>query len=67
MEVDRYGVSFPLSGGYYDRTLDSLRREGEVFACGVVYAGQEMGDLPTDAHGVKLGGILTENGFRAFG
>ena len=59
---DRLGYG----GGYYDRTLDSLRREGEVFACGVAYAGQEVRDLPTDAHDAKLDGILTENGFRAF-
>lgn len=59
---DRLGYG----GGYYDRTLASLRSGGEVFACGVAYAGQEVAELPTDPHDAKLDGILTEIGFKAF-
>ena len=59
---DRLGYG----GGYYDRTLSKLRASGELFACGVAYAGQEVDDLPTDAHDVGLDGILTEDGFRRF-
>lgn len=59
---DRLGYG----GGYYDRTLAALRQSGAVFACGVAYAGQEVAELPTDAHDAKLDGILTEIGFRAF-
>ena len=61
-----YGERLGYGGGYYDRTLEALRRDGEVFACGVAYAGQEVPELPTDAHDAKLDGILTENGFRTF-
>ncbi len=60
------GERLGYGGGYYDRTLAHLRESGEVFACGVAYAGQEEAELPTDAHDAKLDGILTENGFRAF-
>ena len=59
---DRLGYG----GGYYDRTLEALRQNGEVFACGVAYAGQEVERLPTEAHDAKLDGILTEIGFKAF-
>ena len=60
------GERLGYGGGYYDRTLAALRSNGEVFACGVAYAGQEVAKLPTDAHDAKLDGILTENGFKAF-
>ena len=60
------GERLGYGGGYYDRTLASLRQKNEVFACGVAYAGQEVESLPTDAHDAKLDGILTEDGFKAF-
>lgn len=60
------GERLGYGGGYYDRTLAALRRDGEVFACGVAYAGQEVAELPTDAHDAKLDGILTEKEFRTF-
>lgn len=60
------GHRLGYGGGYYDRTLDALRRAGEVFACGVAYAAQEVEEIPTDAHDAKLDGILTETGFKAF-
>lgn len=59
---DRLGYG----GGYYDRTLTELRASGELFTCGVAYAGQEVETLPTDAHDVRLDSILTEDGFRRF-
>ncbi len=60
------GKRLGYGGGYYDRTLAKLRAEGDVFACGVAYAGQEVADLPTDAHDERLDGILTEKEFRTF-
>lgn len=60
------GKRLGYGGGYYDRTLEAMRRKGDVFACGVAYAGQETDDLPTDAHDQPLDGILTEAYFKAF-
>lgn len=60
------GERLGYGGGYYDRTLAQLRRGGEVFACGVAYAGQEVEHIPTDAHDAPLDGMLTENGFKAY-
>jgi len=59
---DRLGYG----GGYYDRTLAALRRDGAVFACGVAFTGQEVAELPTDPHDAKLDGILTEKDLRIF-
>lgn len=60
------GKRLGYGGGYYDRTLETLRRKSDVFACGVAYAGQETADLPTDAHDQPLDGILTEAYFKVF-
>jgi len=60
------GERLGYGGGYYDRTLAKLRAEGDIFACGVAYAGQEAAFIPTDAHDERLDGILTEDGFRSF-
>lgn len=62
----KHGERLGYGGGYYDRTLQALRNAGEVFACGVAYAGQEVETLPTDVHDERLDGILTETGFKAF-
>ena len=60
------GKRLGYGGGYYDRTLEALRRKGDVFACGVAYAGQEVTELPTDEHDQRLDAILAEDGFRTF-
>jgi len=60
------GERLGYGGGYYDRTLSHLRASGDIFACGVAYAGQEVDILPTDEHDQCLDGILTEDGFRHF-
>lgn len=60
------GQRLGYGGGYYDRTLAQLRRHGDVFACGVAFAGQETPDIPTDPYDQRLDGVLTEVGFRKF-
>jgi len=60
------GARLGYGGGYYDRTLAQLRRSGEVFACGVAYAGQEVASLPIDPHDQPLDAILTPDGYRKF-
>ena len=60
------GYRLGYGGGFYDRTLAKLREAGDIFACGVAYAGQETQDIPTDHYDQKLDGILTEHYFRKF-
>ena len=57
---DRLGYG----GGFYDRSLASLREGGDVFACGVAFAGQKAISLPVGEFDIKLDGILTEQCFR---
>ena len=55
-----------MVGGYYDRTLASLRLNNDIFACGIAFAGQEVDFLPTDNFDQKLDGVLTDKYFKAF-
>ena len=60
------GCRLGYGGGYYDRTLASLRLNNDIFACGIAFAGQEVDFLPTDNFDQELDGILTDKYFKAF-
>ena len=65
------GYRLGYGGGFYDRTLQALRKTSDetakaVFACGVAYDGQETAFVPTDSYDEKLDAILTPTGFRMF-
>ena len=63
LAFDRKGGRMGQGGGHYDRTLAWLRAEGPVFVLGLAYAGQEIADIPTEAHDQRLDAILTEKGY----
>ncbi len=60
------GARLGYGGGFYDRTLAQRRAQGQVFACGVAFSGQEMDHLPTDEQDQRLDGLLTEKYFKRF-
>ena len=60
---DRHGYRLGQGGGYYDRTLAALRAAGRLFVIGLAYAGQEVDQVPRDAHDQPLDAILTETGY----
>lgn len=66
LAYSRDGHRLGYGGGFYDRTLQSLRTSGEIFACGVAYSGQEVPTLLTDQYDQKLDGVLTETGFKRY-
>ena len=49
-------------GGFYDRTLEALRRTGPVRAVGFAYAAQEAESLPLEATDQPLDEVVTEIG-----
>lgn len=57
---DRKGHRLGYGAGFYDRTLDRLRRHGRVLAIGLAYAGQELSLIPADDHDQPLDWIVTE-------
>lgn len=63
LAFDRSGGRLGQGGGFYDRTLANLRAAKPVFVLGLAYAGQEVEELPTEAHDQRLDAILTETGY----
>jgi 5-formyltetrahydrofolate cyclo-ligase len=57
---DRRGARLGYGAGYYDATLESLRRRKSVRAIGVAFACQEVLFLPTEDHDQPLDMVLTE-------
>lgn len=51
-------------GGFYDRTLEQLRRIGPVEAVGFAYAAQYAEALPREATDQPLDRLITEAGLR---
>ncbi|ABD90334.1 5-formyltetrahydrofolate cyclo-ligase [Rhodopseudomonas palustris] len=57
---DRAGHRIGYGGGYYDRSLEALRRDGAVTAIGIGFAVQEIPLVPALAHDARLDLVLTE-------
>lgn len=61
LAFDSDGYRLGYGGGFYDRTLDALRRDGRnVVAVGVAYDGQEAAALPHQATDQPLDVIITD-------
>ncbi len=63
---DRLGNRLGYGGGFYDRTIESLRRRGPVAAVGLAFQAQEVGPIPVEPTDQPLDGIVTEQGLRRF-
>lgn len=57
------GYRLGQGGGYYDRTFAVVP---DAVRIGLAFAGQEVSELPVEPHDIRLHGVLTENGYRAF-
>lgn len=63
LAFDAQGGRLGQGGGYYDRTFAALP---DVLRVGFAYAGQEVENLTVEPHDIRLHGVLTETGYRAF-
>jgi 5-formyltetrahydrofolate cyclo-ligase len=63
---DRTGHRLGYGGGFYDRTLDTLRDKGKVRAIGLAYAAQQGPDLPAHEGDHRLDAVVTEIGVLEF-
>lgn len=61
---DRKGTRLGYGGGYYDRTLASLRNTPRLV--GFAFAAQELDFVPREPHDIPLDAIVTEKGVRQF-
>ena len=66
LAFDAAGTRLGYGGGYYDRTLATLRDAGKIVAVGIAYAGQEVGELLRREHDEPLDAVVTEKGYRRF-
>lgn len=62
LAVDGEGFRLGYGGGYYDRTLSALRREGPVVVVGVGYRVQVVERVPRGPLDQKVDWILTDAG-----
>ena len=67
LAFDRHGYRLGYGGGYYDRTIRSLRRgAAHCLAVGFAYAGQEVDAVPRDETDERLDWVVTEISARTF-
>jgi 5-formyltetrahydrofolate cyclo-ligase len=59
---DRTGHRIGYGAGYYDMTINALRRQKTVVAVGIAYAAQEAPAVPVTARDARLDLVLTERG-----
>ena len=61
LAFDDAGYRLGYGGGYYDRTLEALRKSrGDVLAVGVAYAGQQCEHVPHDDLDQPLDWMISE-------
>lgn len=63
---DASGMRLGRGGGYYDRTLASLRARRDIIACGVAFHMQMVDKCPSAPHDQALDAVMTENGVIRF-
>lgn len=56
------GHRLGYGGGFYDRTLVTLRKKHPIFAIGFAYSAQQMDRLPLEKTDIALNIIVTEKG-----
>ncbi len=66
LAFDRHGGRLGYGGGFYDRTIADLRRQGGVVTVGVAYAGQEVDAVPSEPHDQPLDWVVTERALLRF-
>jgi 5-formyltetrahydrofolate cyclo-ligase len=60
LAFDRAGYRLGYGAGFYDRTLERLRRSKNVTAIGIGFAGQEVDSVPRDQYDQPLDWLVTE-------
>lgn len=62
LAFDRRGYRLGYGGGYYDRTLEMLRRKKPITAIGFAFSAQEVPEVPIEPTDQRLDLIVTEKG-----
>jgi len=62
LAFDVEGHRLGYGGGYYDRSIEKLRKSHPVLVVGLAFAGQLVKSVPRDDHDEHLDMIVTERG-----
>ena len=62
LAYDKTGNRLGYGKGHYDRAISRLRENGRAFVCGLAFHGQEVDEIPAEAHDVPLDWVMTECG-----
>jgi 5-formyltetrahydrofolate cyclo-ligase len=62
LAFDARGYRLGYGGGYYDRTLEALRKRRPTFAVGFAFAAQEVAEVPIEPTDQRLDALITERG-----
>ena len=65
VSYDMQGFRLGYGGGYYDRSLELLRKKRPTLAVGYAYSGQ-MGEVPVEVTDQRLDAMVTEDGVTLF-
>ena len=65
VSFDMQGFRLGYGGGYYDRSLELLRKKKPTLAVGYAYSGQ-MGEVPVEITDQRLDAMVTEDGVNEF-
>jgi 5-formyltetrahydrofolate cyclo-ligase len=60
LAFDRAGYRLGYGAGFYDRTLERLRRSKPITAIGIGFAAQEVDSVPRDQYDQPLDWLVTE-------
>lgn len=56
----KYGDRLGYGGGFYDRTLEQLRKKTKIIAVGYAYGVQQVDELPVSRLDQRLDWVITE-------
>lgn len=57
---DRRGYRLGYGGGFYDRSLESLKKSGPILSVGFAYSAQETDTVPIEPTDQRLDAMVTE-------
>lgn len=66
LAFDARSYRLGYGGGFYDRTLQELRRKAPRIAIGFAFSAQEVAEVPTEPTDQRLDMVVTEAGVRDF-
>ena len=67
LAFDKTGQRLGQGGGFFDRTFEKLRSQGDLMAIGIAYAAQQVDHVPHGPTDVKLDAVITEQKILRFG